>query len=209
MRAVILRQIAEPTETKAEHRYPPPQVNPALDGFGYVEAGKLSTPIWEFEGGKAYDTEDTAYLYSVNDSVLSITVDDTVYTYTVSDDKKTLTNGQKTTGNSDPVPAEYPSLTRNLAGLTYESEEIKGGGSPVTLTFKTRGNHYLERDGNNVTTREKKYTVTDAGVVTIPTSNNDDSTISYTLSEENKRLKSNQTGSYSRDLILLTDAAAE
>lgn len=50
------------------------QVNPALDGLGYVVDGKLSTPIWEFEGGKA------AYKES-----------DFLYPYTVSEDGKTLT----------------------------------------------------------------------------------------------------------------------
>lgn len=186
------------------------QVNPALDGLGYVVEGKLSTPIWEFEGGKAYDTEDTAYSYSVNDSVLSITAGDTVYTYTVSADKETLTNGKKKTGDSDPVDAENPSLIRNLAGLTYENQETTGSGSKVILTFKTLGKFYLQRDSNNVTATTKTYTVTDDGVVTIPTSNASNSTISYTLSEDKKTLISNEdSGYYVRDLTLVTEPAAE
>ena len=172
--------------------------------------GKLSTPIWEFEDGKAYDTEGTAYPYSVNDSVLSITVDDTVYTYTVSANKKTLTDGKKKTGNSDPVAAEYPDLTRNFAGLTYESEEIKGGGSEIILRFETRGKFYLQRDSSRPSDSTKPYTVTDAGVVTIPLSDEDGDTISYTLSADKQKLESNQTkGYYIRDLIPVTDAAAE
>lgn len=191
------------------------QVNQALDGLGYVVEGKLSTPIWEFEGGKAYNTEGTAYSYSVNDSVLSITVGDTVYTYTVSVDKETLTNGQKTTGDSAPVAAENPSLIRNLAGLTYENQEPKGGGSKVILTFKTRGKFYLQRDSNNVTATTKTYTVTDAGVVKIPLYDDkgdtiNDEIISYTLNDGKKILKSNQTSSYYiRDLTLVTETAAE
>ena len=163
---------------------------------------KLSTPIWEFEGGKAYNKTGTAYSYSVNDSVLSITVGDAVYTYTVSADKETLTNGQKKTGNSDPVPAEYPSLVRNLAGLTYENQEEEGDGSKVILTFNTRGKFYLQKDSNNVTATKKTYTVTDAGLVTIPQSNYNNSTISYTLSEDKKTLiaANENPNYYSRDL---------
>ena len=174
-------------------------------------ADKLSTPIWEFEGGKAYDTNGTAYSYSVNDSVLSITVGDAVYTYTVSADKETLTNGQKKTGNSDPDPAEYPSLVRNLAGLTYENQEEEGDGSKVILTFNTRGKFYLQKDSNNVTADQKTYNVTDDGKVTIPQSNYNSSTISYTLSEDKKTLiAANENPNYfSRDLTLVTETAAE
>ena len=176
-----------------------------------MEEGKLSTPIWEFEDGKAYDTEGTAYPYSVNDSKLSITAGDTVYTYTVSDDKKTLTNGQKKTGTSDPVPAEPSSLIRNLAGLTYENQETEGDGSKVILRFETRGKFYLQKDSNNVTATTKSYTVTDAGIVTIPQSNYNSSTISYTLSEDQKTLiAANENPNYfSRNLTLVTEPAAE
>lgn len=186
------------------------QVNPALDGLGYVVKGKLSTPIWEFEGGKAYDTKGAAYSYSVNDSVLSITAGDTVYTYTVSADKETLTDGKKKTGDSDPVAAEPSSLIRNLAGLTYENKEDGLPGSKVVLTFKTLGKYYLERIGMDVTTDTKTYTVSDDGVVTIPLSNNSDSTISYTLSADKKTLYTQQdTSYYVRDLTLVTETAAE
>ena len=189
----------------------PPQVNAALDGLGYVVEGKLSTPIWEFEGGKAYDTEGTEYPYTVNDSVLSITVRDTVYTYTVSADKETLTNGQKKTGDSDPVAAKPSSLVRNLAGLTYENQETVGDGSKVILTFKTRGKFYLQKDSNNVTADKKTYTVTDAGKVTIPQSNYNSSTISYTLDGDRKTLiaADENPNYFSRNLTLVTETAAE
>lgn len=187
----------------------PPQVNPALDGLGYVEEGKLSTPIWEFEGGKAYDTKGTEYPYTVNGSVLSITAGDTVYTYTVSADKETLTDGKKKTGNSDPVAVG--NLIRNLAGLTYENQETEGDGSKVILTFKTRGKFYLQKDSNDVTADKKTYNVTNDGKVTIPQSNYNSSTISYTLSEDKKTLiAANENPNYfSRDLTLVTETAAE
>lgn len=190
----------------------PPQVNAALDGLGYVVDGKLSTPIWEFEGGKAYNTKGTAYSYTVNGSVLSITVGDTVYTYTVNADKGTLTNGQKKTGGNDPVTnIEHPSLVRNLAGLTYENQETEGDGSKVILTFKTRGKFYLQKDSNNVTADKKTYTVTDDRKVTIPQSNYNSSTISYTLSEDKKTLiaADENPNYYSRNLTLVTETAAE
>ncbi len=73
---------------------PPPQVNTVLDGFGYVEAGKLNTPIWEFEGGKAaHKGSGFLYPYTVSADGKTLTInyaDSTVYTYTISTDKEDL-----------------------------------------------------------------------------------------------------------------------
>ena len=162
--------------------------------------------MWEFEGGKAYNAEGKAFTYTVADNkVLTIHADDTKYTYTISADKEKLSEGKKKVGDADPVAAEVPELTRNLAGRTYKSiKESATGGSNVTLTFKNGGKFTLQRDSSDVTAKEKTFSAdVETRVVTIPTSNNSDSAISYTLSEDIKKLDSNEkSGSYVKDLAL-------
>lgn len=177
-----------------------------LDGLGYVKSDVLEKAVWEFEGGKAYNAEGKAFTYTVADNkVLTIHADDTKYTYTISADKEKLSEGKKKVGDADPVAAEVPELTRNLAGRTYNSiKESAASGSDVTLTFKNGGKFTLQRDSSDVTAKEKTFSANvETRVVTIPTSNNSDSTISYTLSEDIKTLESNQKSShYVKDLAL-------
>ena len=92
-----------------------------------------------------------------------------------------------------------------MAGRTYKSiKESASSGSDVTLTFKNGGKFTLQRESSDVTAKEKMFsTDVETRIVTIPTSNNSDSTISYTLSEDIKTLESNQTSShYVKDLAL-------
>lgn len=176
-----------------------------LDGLGYVKSDVLEKAVWEFEGGKAYNAEGKAFTYTVADNkVLTIHADDTKYTYTISADKEKLSEGLKKVGDADPVAAEVPELTRNLAGRTYKNEEPKGGGSKVILTFKTRGKFTLQREGSDVTAKTKSFSTNiEARTVTIPLSDKDEDSISYTLSGDLKTLESKQASSYYvRDLTL-------
>ena len=142
----------------------PPQVNSALNGLGYVEEGKLSTPIWEFEGGKAaHNGSDFLYPYTVSADGKTLTIiyaDDTVYTYTISDDKEGLSAGQKKVGDAQPVGAENPLLTRNLAGRTYRSS-----GSELTFTIKTAWTFDGERDGAGSPWENKKYEIDEPNII--------------------------------------------
>ena len=171
-----------------------------------MEAGKLSTPIWEFEGGKAYDTEGNAYHYSVNDSVLSITAGNTVYTYTVSADKETLTDGKKTTGNSDPVAVEPSSLTRNLAGRTYKylAEDYP----TIILNIKTAGAYDLQKNASHFG-EDDKYEINEEGIITFPYGPLGKAI--YTVSPDKKTLTPTEEcdSGYQYVLTLVTDAAAE
>ena len=183
----------------------PPQVDAALNGFGYVEAGKLNTPIWEFEGGKAaYKGSDFLYPYTVSADGKTLTIicaDSTVYTYTISDDKEGLSAGQKKVGAAQSVPADNPVLTRNLAGRTYESS-----GSELTFTIKTAWTFDGKRDGNNPWFDEK-YEIDEPNIIRFLTG------VSlkgeYTVSADKKTLTPTEgcSTSYRHELTLVADVA--
>ena len=212
MRAVILRQTAEPTETEAEaeHRYPPPsQVNGALDGFGYVEAGKLNTPIWEFEGGKAaHKGSDFLYPYTVSADGKTLTINyaaDTVYTYTISADKEDLSAGKKKVGDAQPVNAENSLLTRNLAGRTYKN--LTGEGYDIIFTIKTAGTFDGQRDSGSGRFENDPYEIEEPNILRFQISASTKG--EYTVSADKKTLTPTEECStlYKRELTLTDDVA--
>ena len=148
----------------------PPQVNAALDGFGYVEAGKLNTPIWEFEGGKAaYKDSGFLYPYTVSADGKTLTInyaDSTVYTYTISDDKEDLFAGKKKVGDTQPVNAENSLLTRNLAGRTYKN--LTGEGSELTFTIKTAWSFDGKRGNEDFGGEGEPYKIDEEGIISFP-----------------------------------------
>ena len=187
----------------------PPQVNSALNGLGYVEEGKLSTPIWEFEGGKAaYKDSDFMYPYTVSADGKTLTIiyaDSTVYTYTISDDKEGLSAGQKKVGNAQPVNAENPILTRNLAGLTYEN--LTGEGSGLSFTIKTAWTFDGERVGAGSPWENEKYEIDEPNIIRfiITASQKGE----YTVSADKTKLIPTEdcSVSYKRELTLVDDVA--
>ena len=187
----------------------PPQVNSALNGLGYVEEGKLSTPIWEFEGGKAaYKDSDFMYPYTVSADGKTLTIiytDSTVYTYTISDDKEGLSAGQKKVGDAQPVTAENPVLTRNLAGLTYEN--LTGEGSELTFTIKTAGTFDGEREGAGRPWENEKYEIDEPNIIRFIITNSLKG--EYTVSADKKTLTPTEecSPSYKRELTLVDDVA--
>ena len=187
----------------------PPQVNAALNGLGYVEAGKLSTPIWEFEGGKAaYKDSDFLYPYTVSADGKTLTIiyaDSTVYTYTISDDKEGLSAGQKKVGNAGSVAAENPVLTRNLAGRTYEN--LTGEGSKLTFTFKTAGTFDGQRDSGSGRFENDPYEIEEPNILRFQISASTKG--EYTVSADKKTLTPTEECStlYKRELTLTDDVA--
>ena len=187
----------------------PPQVNAALNGLGYVEAGKLSTPIWEFEGGKAaYKDSDFMYPYTVSADGKTLTIiyaNDTVYTYTISADKEGLSAGQKKVGNAGPIAAENPLLTRNLAGRTYEN--LTGEGSKLTFTFKTAGTFDGQRDSGSGRFENDPYEIEEPNILRFQISANTKG--EYTVSTDKKTLTPTEECStlYKRELTLTDDVA--
>ena len=184
----------------------PPQV--ALNGLGYVEAGKLSTPIWEFEGGKAaHNGSDFMYPYTVSADGKTLTIiyaNDTVYTYTISADKEGLSAGQKKVGNAGPDAAENPLLTRNLAGRTYKN--LTGGGSELTFTFKTAGTFDGQRD-SSVRFENDPYEIEEPNILRFQISTSTKG--EYTVSADKKTLTPTEECStlYKRELTLTDDVA--
>ena len=195
--------------TADEKPVTPPQVNSALNGLGYVVEGKLSTPIWEFEGGKAaYNGSDFLYPYTVSADGKTLTIicaNSTVYTYTISDDKENLSAGQKKVGNAQPVDAENPVLTRNLAGRTYKNET--GEGSKLTFTFKTAGTFDGERDSGSGRFENDKYEIEEPNILRFQISASTKG--EYTVSDDKKTLTPTEECSslYKRELTLVDDVA--
>ena len=195
--------------TADEKPVTPPQVNAALNGLGYVEAGKLSTPIWEFEGGKAaHNGSDFQYPYTVSADGKTLTIiyaDSTVYTYTISDDKEGLSAGQKKVGDAQPVTAENPLLTRNLAGLTYEN--LTGEGSELTFTIKTAGTFDGEREGAGSPWENEKYEIDEPNIIRFIITKSLKG--EYTVSADKKTLTPTEecSTSYKRELTLVDDVA--
>ena len=193
--------------TADEKPVTPPQV--ALDGLGYVEAGKLSTPIWEFEGGRAaYKDSGFLYPYTVSEDEKTLTIigaDNTVYTYTISTDKKELSAGQKKVGDAQPVDAENPVLTRNLAGRTYEN--LTGEGSELTFTIKTAWTFDGERGGGTARFENEKYEIDEPNIIRFPITKS--TKAEYTVSDDKTILTPTEECSttYKRELTLVDDVA--
>ncbi len=183
--------------TADEKPVTPPQVNSALNGLGYVEAGKLSTPIWEFEGGKAaYNGSDFLYPYTVSADGKTLTIicaNSTVYTYTISDDKEGLSAG-----------AENSLLTRNLAGRTYKN--LTGEGSELTFTIKTGWTFDGER-GGSARFENETYKIVEPNIIRFPYSVK--YFAEYTVSDDKKTLipTEDNTGLYGYELTLVADVA--
>ncbi len=150
----------------------PPQVNAALDGLGYVVGEKLSTPIWEFEGGKAaYKESDFMYSYTVSEDgkILTITgADNTVYTYTISDNKEELSDGKKKVGDAEFVKVENPDLTRNLAGRTYKKLTSDSPNTNIILNIKTAWAYHLQKNTTSYGEKGEKYEINEDGIITVP-----------------------------------------
>ena len=165
----------------------PPQANAALDGFGYVEAGKWNTPIWEFEGGKAaYNGSGFLYPYTVSADGKTLTIDyadNTVYTYTISADKEDLSFGQKKVGDAQAGNAENPLLTRNLVGRTYRN--LTGKGSDIIFTIKTASTFDGQRD-SSVKFEDEKYEINEEGIIRFPYSKT--GFAEYTVSDDKATL---------------------
>ena len=195
--------------TADEKPVTPPQVNSALNGLGYVGEGKLSTPIWEFEGGKAaYNGSDFLYPYTVSADGKTLTIicaNSTVYTYTISADKEGLSAGQKKVGNAGPVAAENPVLTRNLAGRTYEN--LTGEGSKLTFTFKTAGTFDGQRDSGSGRFENDPYEIEEPNILRFQISASTKG--EYTVSADKKTLTPTEECStlYKRELTLTDDVA--
>ena len=185
----------------------PPQVNSALNGLGYVVEGKLSTPIWEFEGGKAaHNGSDFLYPYTVSAGGKTLTIicaDSTVYTYTISDDKEGLSAGQKQVGNAGPVKAENPDLTRNLAGRTYKN--LTGEGSDIIYNIKTAWTFDGQR-GSSVRFENEKYKI-EGDIISFPYSAKYFAT--FTVSPDKQKLipTEDNNGLYGYELTLVDDVA--
>ena len=129
--------------------------------------GKLSTPIWEFEGGKAaHNGSGFLYPYTVSGDgkTLTINVDNTVYTYTISDDKEDLSAGKKTVGGAESG-AENPDLTRNLAGRTYKN--LTGKGSEIILNIKTAWAFNVKKAAT-LWDEGKKYEINEERIIRFP-----------------------------------------
>lgn len=148
----------------------PPQVNPALDGLGYVVEEKLNTPIWEFEGGKAaYEGSDFLYPYTVSEDGKTLTIngaDNTVYTYTISADKEELSAGKKKVGDVESVNEENPDLTRNLAGRTYKY--VADDYPNIILNIKTAWAYHLQKNSTHYGEEGEKYEINEEGIITFP-----------------------------------------
>ena len=183
---------------------PPPQVNAVLDGFGYVEAGKLNTPIWEFEGGKAaHKGSDFLYPYTVSADGKTLTINyaaDTVYTYTISADKEELFAGKKKVGDAEPVNAENSLLTRNLAGRTYRSSD-----SELTFTIKTRWSFDGKKGTLDLGGEGKQYEIDEEGIISFPYGSFGHAT--YTLSVDKTTLTPTKDCGYGYDYVLTLVAA--
>ena len=194
--------------TADEKPVTPPQVNSALNGLGYVVEGKLSTPIWEFEGGKAaYNGSDFLYPYTVSADGKTLTIicaNSTVYTYTISDDKEGLSAGQKKVGDAQPVTAENPVLTRNLAGRTYKN--LTGEGSDLYFTVKTAWTFDGER-GGSARFENETYKIVEPNIIRFPYSVK--YFAEYTVSDDKKTLipTEDNTGLYGYELTLVADVA--
>lgn len=190
----------------------PPQVNSVLDGFGYVEAGKLNTPIWEFEGGKAaYKDSDFLYQYTVSEDGKTLTItgaDNTVYTYTISDNKEKLSDGKKKVGDAEFVKAENPDLTRNLAGRTYKNL-TSDSPTNITLNIKTAWAYDLRKGGAHFGDKGEKYEINEEGIITFPYGAFGKAI--YTVSPDKTTLTptENCDSGYQHVLTLVTETAAE
>lgn len=186
---------------------PPQANNSVLDGFGYVEAGKLNTPIWEFEGGKAaYKDSGFLYPYTVSADGKTLTInyaDNTVYTYTISADKEDLSFGQKKVGDAQAGNAENSLLTRNLAGRTYKSE-----GSELTFTIKTGWSFDGKKDNKlDLGGEGKPYEIDEEGIISFPYGSFGHAT--YTLSVDKTKLTPTEkcSNAYKYELTLVDDVA--
>ncbi|HIW35759.1 MAG TPA: hypothetical protein IAA30_02110 [Candidatus Treponema faecavium] len=194
--------------TADEKPVTPPQVNSALNGLGYVEAGKLSTPIWEFEGGKAaHNGSDFLYPYTVSADGKTLTIicaNSTVYTYTISADKEGLSDGKKTVGDAE-LAAENPLLTRNLAGRTYKN--MTGEGDELYFTVKTAWTFDGERVGAGSPWENETYEIDEPNIIRFIITKSLKG--EYTVSDDKKTLTptADCSSSYKYVLTLVDDVA--
>ena len=175
-----------------------------------MEEGNLSTPIWEFEGGKAaHKGSDFLYPYTVSEGGKTLTIDyadNTRYTYTISADKEGLSDGKMEVGDAEPVAAEPPSLTRNLAGRTYKY--LDDDYPTIILNIKTAGAYDLQKNASHFGEGDK-YEINEEGIITFPYGAFGKAI--YTLSPDKKTLNPTEEcdSGYQFVLTLVTDAAAE
>ena len=172
--------------------------------------GQLSTPIWEFEGGKAaYNGSDFLYPYTVSENGKTLTIngaDNTVYTYTISDDKEGLSDGKKKVGDGEFAAVENHTLTRNLAGRTYKY--LADDYPTIILNIKTAGAYDLQKNASHFGEGDK-YEINEEGIITFPYGAFGKAI--YTLSPDKKTLNPTEEcdSGYRFVLTLVTDAAAE